>query len=136
MTKTNGVYNNNWKRLLKFFFPFLFTVGLFQYIGLSLAGLDINEHAQKPNTGQSFVINIFSLTGAFVIVWLFRRYVDKESFKSIGFQKTNFANVITGLLIGFTIMLSGFFLLLFFGQIMVIGFKFHCLVRAFLNILF
>ena len=56
-------YNDNWKRLLKFFFPFLFTVGLFQYVGLLLAGLDIDNHAQKPTSFQSLISNAFSLIG-------------------------------------------------------------------------
>lgn len=118
-------YNNNWKRLLKFLLPFLFTIGLFGYVGTVVAGTDPSVNSLRNASGvQNFLISFFECTGTFVIVWYFRKNVDKESFVSLGFQKTNLSDILIGLITGFTIMLLGFSTLLFFNQIKVVGHQF------------
>lgn len=118
-------YNNKWKRLLKFLLPFFLAIGLFGYVGSLVAGTDqIDSSLNNTSTFQSFILIFFEFSGTFLIVWIFRKNVDKESFVSLGFQKTSLKIIFIGLITGFIIMFMGFSALLFFNQIKIAGYQF------------
>jgi membrane protease YdiL (CAAX protease family) len=92
-------------------------VGSFQLIGVTILGLDF-ENYKKAITGQLFVITFFSLIGTLTVIWFFRKYIDKKTFASLGFQKDFLKKDISvGLVVGFLIMSIGFVCLLLSGQI-------------------
>ncbi len=110
---------NQWKRVLKIFIPYILTVGIFQAIAAYFMGIDYRNYNQ-PNisTFQFFVLNIVGLLGTVLIIGVSRKYVDKESFKSLGFETTYLIkDILKGLIMGFIIMAIGFLVLITFKQI-------------------
>jgi Predicted metal-dependent membrane protease len=122
--------SQGWKNILKFIIPYIIVMVLFQFLGMLLAGSDLkhfNPQAHKTS-GQLFSISVMSLIGTLGIVAIFRRYVDKKSFISIGFEKGLIAkDVITGLIIGFLIMLTGYTILIVSGQLEFVQIQFNAL---------
>ena len=119
------INNTGWKNIVKIFIPYILTLGTFQFLGYLVAGLNINGFTSEKSIFQSLIIEFFSFSGTFLIVWLFRKYVDKESFKSLGFETKYFAKDISiGLIIGFIIMAIGFLILLASNQIQFKWFQF------------
>ncbi len=120
--KTQG-----WKNVLKIIIPYFLTVGIFQLIGYYFAGLDIlNYKTNQQTTKQTFVVVFFSFLGTILIIWIFRKYVDRESFRSLGFDKKFISNdLLIGILFGFFIMLLGFTSLILTKQIIFLAFQFR-----------
>lgn len=104
--------NGNWIRVLKLIIPYAIVVGTFQYCGILLAGLHLGDMRSDVSSGQSLVIGLFSLAGTFLVVWLFRKYVDKGTFGSLGLKTVLVKDIILGIVMGFLIMLCGFLILL------------------------
>jgi membrane protease YdiL (CAAX protease family) len=112
--------SQGWKNILKFIIPYFVVVVLFQFLGMLLAGIDFKHFSQGTHqtSGQLFIIYFMSLIGTVGIVAIFRKYVDKKSFISLGFEKGLIAkDIITGLIIGFLIMLTGYTILIVSGQL-------------------
>ena len=127
MEEENSNKSQGWKNILKIIIPYFFGVGLFQLIGYYLVGLDIaNYKIIEETTKQHFIITFFGLLGTFVVVWLFRKYVDHKTFTSLGFNKTFLIkDILLGLAFGFVIMLIGFTCLFFTKQIIFLNIKFN-----------
>lgn len=111
MDKENPV-NGNWIRVLKLVIPYLIIVGIFQYFGILLAGLHLRDIRSDLSSGHAFVIMLFNTAGAFLVIWLFRKYVDKGTFGSLGLKTVLVKDIIWGIVMGFMIMLCGFLILL------------------------
>ncbi len=118
--------SQGWKNILKLFIPYCFIVGVFQLIGFYFAGLDIaNYKTIHETTRQLFIITFFSLVGTFIVLWLFRKYVDIKTFASLGFRKSFLVkDVIIGIAFGFVIMLLGFSYLYLTRQINIVSIQF------------
>lgn len=107
-----------WVRVLGIIFPYLIIVGIFQYIGASVVGIDVENLETHESTYQHLAINFFSLTGTFFVIWLFMKFVDKEPFIKVGFYTKNRLNdFVVGILIGLIIMTLGYGYLLLTNQI-------------------
>lgn len=104
----------------------MFYYRLLQLVGFYFAGLDIaNYKTIQKTTGQLFIITFFSLVGTLIVVWLFRKYVDRKTFASLGFRKSFLAkDIIAGIAFGFIIMLLGFSCLLLAKQIKISSIQF------------
>jgi membrane protease YdiL (CAAX protease family) len=112
---------NSWI-ILRFLILYTITVGFFGYLGGLLAGVNLADNSNPvPTPIQNFVITLSELAGTFLIVWYVLRYLDKESINSIGLKNIKTRVILTGVLTGFVIMLSGFVLLLLFNQIKIAG---------------
>lgn len=118
MNKQISAYKNGWLRVLLFVIPYLIIVGVFQMGGMFLMGENFDQPSATLSLGQNLVVTIFDVAGVGLVVWLFRRYVDKESFLSLGFHTRYLRQDIgLGLLLGLVIMASGMASLLVTHQI-------------------
>lgn len=119
MNITNGNKNTGWQRVLLIIIPYIFIVGFFQFIGVLIAKVNLNNY--KPNaitSEQNLIISLFDSLGIFLLLWLCMKFIDKEKFIKLGFYRKNkLYDFISGLLIGVLIMALGFFLLKIINQI-------------------
>lgn len=98
--------------------PFLFITGIFQMIGTLIAGADPTDYGSPKTPCQDMVISLFTLGGTFLTVYIFRRNIDNESFRSLGFSSFNmFRESFIGIIMGFLIITAGSLLMLFFHEI-------------------
>jgi uncharacterized protein len=106
-----------WIRVLLIIIPFAF----FLFVALNLATLVLGlKMGQKisPTTFQSTVLELFMLAGAIAVVGIFRRWVDRESFRSLGFGMNNFRKEAeSGFWLGVFLISTGFLLLLLLREI-------------------
>jgi len=107
-----------WARPLLILFPYLLIAVIFQLFGYEVLGLDL-KNFQIPKTSlQNFVISLFTLIGTIVVISIFRRIIDKESFLSLGFYSKDFLKEsIIGLSVGALIMTFGFVILVLMNEI-------------------
>lgn len=117
--KTNSFdKSQGWKNVLKIIIPYFIVVGTFQLIGFYFAGVDVNHETNHETTKELFIISFFSLLGTALVVWIFRKYIDKQSFESLGFEKKFIGrDIFLGIIFGFFIMLIGFLSLLLTNQV-------------------
>lgn len=105
-------------RIFLFIISYTIIVGIFQLIGMLVAGIDFDNLEYKETATQRLISGVFNLAGTFLVIWLFMKFVDKEHFVKLGFQtKNRLKEFITGITIGLIIMTTGYFLLLIFKEI-------------------
>ena len=119
--------SQGWKNILRIIIPYFLCVGLFQLIGFYLVGLDkANYKPIYQTTEQHFIITFFRLLGTLAVIWLFREYIDKKTFTSLGFDKSYLIKDISiGIAFGFIIMLLGFIFLFLTKQIIFLSIQFR-----------
>jgi len=111
-----------WLRVVLFIIPFFFFVGVSQIIAGFALGLKLPLKHFTPTTFQSAVLTLFMLMGTISIVAIFRRWVDRESFKSLGFELKNVSReLIMGFLLGLVLITMGFLILLGIHEINFVG---------------
>jgi membrane protease YdiL (CAAX protease family) len=110
--------HRGWQRILLFIIPYIFIAGIFQFIGALIAKADFTDlHFQKTSE-QHIIMAFSSLLGTLLVIWLFMKFLDKESFVKVGFETENRLNeFLIGTGIGALIMSTGYFILLFLGEI-------------------
>jgi len=125
IVKTNG--SKGWKNVLKIVIPYLIFVGIFQAIGMLIAGVDFRHFSDGHQTSvQLSIIYFMSMLGTVGIVWLFRKKADKKTFTSIGFIKGSIRkDLIFGCALGFVIMLVGYTVLILTKQIEYVDIQFN-----------
>jgi len=110
--------SRGWIRTLLILIPFGFFVGISQVLAILSLGVKLSDRSFHPNTFQATVIELFMLAGVFAVVAIFRRWVDRDSFQSLGF---GFKNVrkesLLGLILGTFLISAGFVFLLIFNEI-------------------
>jgi len=112
-------------RVLKLIIPYFFVVGLFQILGYLILGIDIFGGEKAQSDTDFLVIQVFGLTGTVLILWLFRTKVDREKFVSLGFVGNKiWRDVLIGTFAGATIILVGFLILLWMGELRYVSFEF------------
>jgi len=97
-----------WARILLFIIAFVIVSSIFQIIGVLLAGVPIMEMASLGEMGTNvlFVVQLWGFIGLLILVFVFRKYIDKETILSLGFSLKNrgkdfaFGLLIAVLLIG------------------------------------
>lgn len=110
--------NRGWQRVLLIILPYLFIVGIFQFIGSLIAGIDINHFGSDQTSFQKLVISFFDFLGTFLVLWFFMKYLDKEKFMNLGFQiKDRLKEFNVGIAVGLVIMSAGYLLLQSLGEI-------------------
>ncbi len=110
--------NKGWQRVLLLIFPFIFIVGIFEYIGAMITKTDLSDLNIQKTSEQHLVISFFSMIGAFLVLWIFMKYVDKEKFITLGFQtKNRLLGFMLGVGIGAFIMSTSYLILLLLGEI-------------------
>ena len=127
--------SKGWKNILKIIIPYLIVVSIFEFIGGLITGVDFNPQNINQRTSIQLLVGmLMSLIGTLGIVYLFCAKVDKQPFKSIGFNKVHIGrDMALGLVMGFVIMLSGFLILVLNHQLEYTGI--HCnVLNLFYNV--
>lgn len=127
MTKKLYYGSEGLGNILKLILPYLVVVGAFQQLGSWVAHYDSNAAVLSSKTlGQAIIIGFFNLLGHVAIVWVFRKYVDKKSFRSLGFQQ-DFPpkDILIGIIIGFEVMFLGFMSLTLTNQLDFLIFQYN-----------
>lgn len=101
-----------WIRTILILPAYIFIVGIFQAVASLILGIDISDLSLQKNTIQDAILAVFTLIGTIITVGIFRRNIDKESFRSMGFSTEGFwADSLFGLSMGAFIIFSGFVIL-------------------------
>ncbi len=109
-----------WARIILIIISYLILGGIFQIIGMSIANIpltDMNE-LKEISINQQFVLQLFSFIALIIIVYIFRKFIDKESIKSIGLSLRNrTTDIATGFIIALSIIGGGSLILYVLGYI-------------------
>ncbi|NOQ26920.1 MAG: CPBP family intramembrane metalloprotease [Bacteroidales bacterium] len=82
--------------------------------------------ANVDNIGIILIIQLISLIVALIIIWIFRKYIDKKSILTLGFKlKGRSIDVVLGFLLGFFLMFLGFIILRLINDLEVISISFN-----------
>ncbi|MCK5402123.1 MAG: CPBP family intramembrane metalloprotease [Flavobacteriaceae bacterium] len=128
---TNNSTLKGWHRILILIIPYFIIVGIFQFIGMIIAGVDYTTIDSPKTSEQYLIVSIFDLIGTFVLLWGFIKWVDKEKFITLGFQiKNRLNNIALGILIGLLIMAVGYLALMVLEEI-----EYHTIVYSIKEIL-
>ena len=123
MSETNSSIKP-WVRTLLILPAFLFIAGLFQWAGYLVLGLDPSNFSIDKSPVQETIVALFTLAGTSSIVGLFRRFIDEESFKSMGFYRRGIRNeTLLGIGLGALILATGFVTLVSIHEINWLGLK-------------
>ncbi len=125
-----------WARIVLIIISYAIFGGIFQFIGMSIADIPLTDvNALKDiSINQLLVLQLFTLIASIIIVYLFRKYIDKESIKSIGFSLKNRAtDIAAGFIIALAIIGGGSLILYILGYIDFtnIQFDFQLLILSF-----
>lgn len=107
-----------WARTLLILPALLLIVGLFQWVGYLILGLDPSNFHFEKSPFQETIGALFTLGGTVVTVGIFRRFIDQETFRSMGFYPNGYRKeLIIGIWLGTLIMATGFVTLVFLQKI-------------------
>jgi membrane protease YdiL (CAAX protease family) len=107
-----------WLRTIIILPAFLFIVGFFTFIAYAGQGLHVSKDHLQLLPLQETIVELFSLMGTVLTVWLFSHFIDKIKFQALGFKdKAVVPQIVTGFLMGVIILSIGFFALVYFEQI-------------------
>ena len=111
-----------WLRVILFILPFFIFVAISQILAGITLGMKMPARHFTPNLFQSTVFTLYMLAATFGVVAIFRRWVDRASFKSLGFGLNNFVREsTTGILLGIGMITLGYLLLLAMHEINFVG---------------
>jgi membrane protease YdiL (CAAX protease family) len=131
-TMTSGstpLVKHGWLRALLFLISALVASAIFTFMGMvvlaTIIGYDFSAMATNSRDfikdiglPANIVVSFFGFIGMLGVAWLFRRFVDKKSFRSLGFDLSNYKkDLIIGLLGGFGLIASGFVILMLMGHL-------------------
>ena len=134
-----------WLRAVLFFISFFIFVTLFDLVGIAIVSLVtefsfeeyISETALLMENKMMLLMMICQLAGTIFTVWLFQRFINREAFTSIGLEFSGYKDdFISGLLIGFGLIVMGFGILLIFNFISIASLQFSFFDQLFYLCLF
>ncbi len=123
-----------WLRVLLFLLMFLISSGILTIIPvvfMVLTGSITFEELQTPGgiTGNTYFLiisQVFSLIAVALSIWVFRKFVDRKSIISLGFDiKGKSKDIIYGFVVGILLLFLGFIILYFTNQLEVTGITFN-----------
>lgn len=98
-------YIKGWLRVILVIIAYLFFGNVFKLTGVLVADLDIDTPFYQASVLQLLIVTFFDLIGIVLILILFLKIIDRESFKEIGFNFTNrFTDILIGIIFGFFMM--------------------------------
>jgi membrane protease YdiL (CAAX protease family) len=107
-----------WLRVVLIIVPFFIFIGVSQMMAMMVLGIKLTERNFVPNTFQNMVLALSMLLATTTVVAMFREWVDKESFRSLGFKLKNAGKeLVVGILLGIVMITSGFVLLIMLKEI-------------------
>ena len=107
-----------WIRVLMIIVPFVIFLGIFEMLASLLLGLKPSGRHEALTTFQNVVFALFIFGGTFSVVAIFRRWIDRESFVSLGFGMKNFRKEAeAGFWLGLLMIATGFLVLVLLHEI-------------------
>jgi membrane protease YdiL (CAAX protease family) len=107
-----------WLRTIIILPAFLFIVSFFTFIAFVVQGLHITKDHLQLLPLQETIVEMFSLMGTVLLVWLFSHFIDRIKFHALGFNgKAALSQIVAGFLLGVIILSIGFFALVYLRQI-------------------
>ncbi|MCP4762135.1 MAG: CPBP family intramembrane metalloprotease [archaeon] len=122
-----------WIRIFLFLIAYAFIGGIFLLIGGLFAGIPIDDFGTNVETSlsQKLTIHFFGLLGIVLIVYIFRNFLDRKSFLSIGLSfKKRYSDLLSGFIIALIILSIGFLVLLFLKDIKIVEITFNIKVLS------
>jgi len=128
-TEPTPLIKYGWLRAILFLIAALIATAILTFIGMMVLalifGIDFSsiatnsrEFIKDIGLPANITVALFGFIGMLGTAWLFRRFIDKKSFKSLGFEFSAFKkDFIVGLLVGFALIASGFVLLSVLGTL-------------------
>jgi membrane protease YdiL (CAAX protease family) len=126
--KKTSTIKKGWLRVLLLIIPYFIITGIFQFLGAYLVGADVMKPPEEQNfsASQNLGIAFFLFLGTFLIIGVFRKYIDRASFVSLGFAIKNRAKDIgVGLGLGFLVMSLGLGILVCLKEIEITAVTFN-----------
>lgn len=126
-----------WLRAVLYFISALIASAIFTLIGVMILavvfGYDFSSLATNARDfikdiglPANITVSFFGLLGMIIVTWLFRKFIDKKSFKSLGFNWANYkSDFIFGLIGGFVLIGFGFVVLMVLGNLSVNDISFN-----------
>jgi membrane protease YdiL (CAAX protease family) len=119
---TSSTSAKAWERPVLIVIPYMIVVGIFQWVGFTILGLDPNNFQAPKTLFQDIILKLFTLSGTIVVVYLSRWQVDNESFRSLGFNKKGiWKELMIGLTLGAVLIATGFSVLFLTDEIVWAG---------------
>ena len=129
METKSPLIKRGWLRSLLFFLSFFIIVALFNIIGIVIASVFSvygfeeflsDQELLMQNKMMMMTTMVSQLAGALFTVWIFQKFVSRESFTSIGLRFEGYKNdLYQGLLVGAGLITIGFLTLVIFNLISV-----------------
>ena len=124
---SKSLIENGWFRTIIIIPAFFFFGTIFQLLGIGVSALfsklgiidfSLADLETLDNLPAMTIIQYFDLTGIFLLLWIFMKYVDKEPFKNMGFEiKGKRNDIILGTTLGLFMMALGYAILQSLGEI-------------------
>lgn len=132
---------NDYVRVLLFILPYLFVTAVSQFIAFAFLDLDplhsFENVMEQMSSFQHFIVSLFGLIGALIVIYLFRVKLDEKTFFSLGFSlKKAKKDILLGLGLGLLPMLFSFLLFLNLDMIEIVEFNFIGLELFYVGLLF
>lgn len=113
-----------WQRILLLIFPYFLVVGIFQLVGVLIAGVDYSNVEAVKTSQQHVIVAFFTFLGTFALLWFFMKYVDEEKLVNLGFQiKNRIKDINLGVILGLVIMGAGLLILISLNQVQFVKFN-------------
>lgn len=107
-----------WLRIIVLIIPFLIITGIFQFVGVIVTGVNLDNINNELSTKNQLIISFFNLLGTLLVLFLFVKKVDKEKFIHLGFHTHNkLKEFCLGFGLGALLILTGYFTLIGLNQI-------------------
>ena len=128
METQSPLIKSGWLRSLLFFFSFFIIAALFNIISIAIASVfsiyGFEEFLSDPELIMRnkimMLMMVSQLAGVLFTVWIFQKFVNRESFTSIGLRFKGYKNdLYKGLLAGAVLISIGFITLIIFNLISV-----------------
>ncbi len=116
-----------WGRIVSVIVCYILLAGIFQFVVMSIANINPNELAdfKDLNVTQHLILNFLGFLPMIFIVFIFRKYVDNQSIKSMGFSlKNRLVDFVMGFAIAIVVIGFGTFILNALNFIEITSFQF------------
>ena len=134
-----------WLRAILFFISFFIFIAVFDLIGIAIVS-SISEYSFEEYISDTdllmenkmmLLMMVSQLFGTLFTVWLFQKFVNRESFTSIGLEFSGYKDdFVSGLLLGVGLIVLGFGTLYIFNFLSVASIQFSLIDQVFYLSLF
>lgn len=126
-----------WARIVLIIISYFILTSVFQVIGMLVANISITdmEDLANLNVTQLLIVQFLGLIALIIVVYIFRKFIDKKLIKSLGFSLVNRStDIIAGFIIALSIIGGGSLILYILGYIDFINiqFDFQSLLLSFI----